>query len=92
MTTRKPPRPCASQRRRDGAALPGRDPQADHRRTPDGLPVHSFHTLLADLATLARNTVVTANAPDHPFTILTRPTPIQQKAFDLLGLPIACTQ
>jgi hypothetical protein len=61
-------------------------------RTPDGAPVHSFQSLLADLATLARNTVVTANAPDRPFTILTRPTPIQQKAFDLLGFPIACTQ
>ena len=61
-------------------------------RTPDGAPVHSFQTLLADLATLARNTVVTAKAPDRPFTILTRPTPIQQKAFDLLGFPIACTQ
>ena len=61
-------------------------------RTPDGAPVHSFQSLLADLATLARNTVVAANAPDRPFTILTRPTPIQQKAFDLLGFPIACTQ
>jgi len=61
-------------------------------RTPDGAPVHSFQSLLADLATLARNTVVTASAPDRPFTILTRPTPIQQKAFDLLGFPIACTQ
>jgi len=61
-------------------------------RTDDGAPVHSFQTLLADLATLARNTVVTASAPDRPFTILTRPTPIQQKAFDLLGFPIACTQ
>ena len=43
-------------------------------RTADGVPVHSFQTQLADLATLARNTVVTANAPDRPFTILTRPT------------------
>ena len=31
--------------------------------TPDGLPVHSFRTLLADLATLARNTIVTAINP-----------------------------
>jgi len=61
-------------------------------RTPDGAPVHSFQSLLADLSTLARNTVVVANAPDRPFTLLTRPTPIQQKAFDLLGFPIACTQ
>jgi len=61
-------------------------------RTPDGAPVHSFQSLLADLATLARNTVVAANAPDRPFTLLTRPNPTQQKAFDLLGFPIASTQ
>jgi hypothetical protein len=57
-------------------------------RAADGVPVHSFQSLLADLATLARNTIVT----DRPFTVLTRPTPIQQKAFDLLAIPIACTQ
>jgi hypothetical protein len=61
-------------------------------RTEDGLSVHSFQSLLADLATLTRNTVVTALAPDHPFTLLARPTPIQQKALDLLGLTAACTQ
>jgi hypothetical protein len=54
--------------------------------TPDGLPVHSFCTLLADLATLARNTIVTAINPNYPLTVVTRPTPVQQKAFDLLGL------
>jgi transposase len=54
--------------------------------TADGLPVHSFPTLLADLATLARNTILTAITPDYPLTVLTRPTPIQQKAFDLLGV------
>jgi Transposase DDE domain len=59
-------------------------------RTADGLPVHSFQTLLADLATLTRNTVATAIAPDEPFTITTRPTPLHRKAFDLLSL--ACTQ
>ena len=56
--------------------------------TPDGLPVHSFHTLLADLATLARNTIVTAINPNYPLTVVTRPTPVQQKAFDLLGLAV----
>jgi Transposase DDE domain len=61
-------------------------------RAADGVPVHSFQSLMADLATLARNTIVTAIAPDRPFTLLTRPTPIQQKAFDLLGIPLACTQ
>ena len=55
-------------------------------RTPDGLPVHSFHTLLADLATLTRNTLTTAIAPDRPFTLTARPTPLQQKALDLLDL------
>lgn len=61
-------------------------------RTADGAPVHSFRTLLADLATIVRNTVTTALAPDHRFKILTRPTQIQQKAFDLLAVPIACSQ
>ena len=55
-------------------------------RTDDGLPVHSFHTLIADLATLTRNTVETAIAPGMPFTITARPTPIQTKAFQLLGV------
>jgi len=54
--------------------------------TPDGLPVHSFRTLLADLATMARNTIVTAINPLYPLTVVTRPTLVQQKAFDLLGL------
>jgi hypothetical protein len=58
--------------------------------TKDGMPVHSFQTLLADLATVARNTIITAIAPDYPISVVTRPTPIQQKAFDLLG--IECSQ
>ena len=53
-------------------------------RTPDGLPVHSFQTLIADLATLTKNTVEIATAPGIPFTITARPTPIQKKALDLL--------
>jgi transposase len=57
-------------------------------RTADGLPVHSFRSLIADLATLARNTVVTAIAPNRPFTIVTRPTRIQQKALDLLNVTV----
>jgi len=55
-------------------------------RTDDGLPIHSFRTLLDDLATLTRNTLVTAIAPRQPFTLAARPTPLQQKAHDLLGL------
>jgi transposase len=61
--------------------------------TPDGLPVHSFHSLIADLATLARNTLATALSPDHDFVLHTTPTAIQQKALDLLGVNvIKCTQ
>jgi transposase len=56
--------------------------------TPDGLPVHSFRTLLADLSTMARNTITTAINPLYPLTVVTRPTPVQQKAFDLLGLAV----
>ena len=59
-------------------------------RTPDGLPVHRFHTLIADLATLTRNTVEIATAPGMPFTITARPTPVQAKALDRLA--VACTQ
>jgi len=55
-------------------------------RTEDGLPVHSFRTLLADLATLTRNTLVTAVDPERSFTVTARPTALQQKALDLLGL------
>jgi hypothetical protein len=56
--------------------------------SPDGLPVHSFQTLLADLATIAQNTILTAITPNYPLTMLTRPTPIQHKAFQLLGLSL----
>jgi hypothetical protein len=54
----------------------------------DKLPVHSFHSLLVDLATLARNTITTAITPRYPLTVLTKPTPVQQKAFDLLGVGV----
>lgn len=56
--------------------------------TPDGLPVHSFQTLLADLATLTRNTIVTAVAPDYPLTVTTRPTPVHRRALELLEVVV----
>jgi hypothetical protein len=58
--------------------------KAKTKRTDDGMPVHSFRTLLADLATLTRNTVRWANAPT--MALLASPTPIQHRAFDLLGV------
>ncbi len=56
-------------------------------RTADGMPVHSFQSLIADLGTLCLNTLITATSPDYPITIATRPTLIQAKAFELLGVP-----
>jgi transposase len=58
------------------------------RVTADGVPVHSFRSLLADLATLARNTIVTAITPKLPLTVLTRPTAVQQRAFELLAITV----
>jgi hypothetical protein len=48
------------------------------------LPVHSFHTLLADLATLTRNVVRLGR--DHLTAILATPTRTQHRALDLLGV------
>jgi Transposase DDE domain len=49
-------------------------------------PVHSFRTLLADLATLTRNTVL---AGQMTLTVQTTPTPVQRRAFSLLGIELA---
>ena len=58
----------------------------------DGLPLHSFRTLLKDLGTLTYNITHTALNPEAKITLTTRPTPLQDKAFKLLGLNPACTQ
>lgn len=58
----------------------------DHR-TADGFPVHSFATLLAELATLTRNRVVPAGADERAaFAVLAEPTPLQARAFELIGV------
>ena len=51
--------------------------KAMRKRSEDGRPVHSFRTLLADLANLTRNSVRFSDA--RPTTILSRPTPTQQR-------------
>ena len=61
--------------------------KARTRKTENGETVHSFRTLLADLATLTRNTVRFGD--NLPMTVLSRPTAIQQRAFDLLGVALA---
>ena len=62
------------------------------KQAEDGLPVHSFRTLLKDLATLTYNITHTALNPEVKIALTTRPTAVQEKAFKLLGLNPACTQ
>ena len=58
------------------------------KRTEDGQPVHSFHTLIADLGTLCLNEAAAATNPNYALTMTTRPTTLQQKALDLLGVSV----
>jgi hypothetical protein len=61
--------------------------QAHTKQRPGGQPVHSFRTLLGELATLARNRVRPVGAHDAAcFDLLTTPTPLQREAFQRLGL------
>ncbi|MFN9030355.1 MAG: IS1634 family transposase, partial [Betaproteobacteria bacterium] len=62
------------------------------KRADDGSPPHSFGTLLKDLATLTYNITHTALNPAAKIVLTSRPTPLQDKAFKLLGLNPACTQ
>jgi hypothetical protein len=70
--------------RRSSAAIRKRNTAT----TSDGLPAHSFRTLLADLGTLARNTITTAVAPNCPLVVMTRPTEVQRRALELLGVTV----
>lgn len=62
------------------------------RLADDGLPLHSFRTLLHDLGTVAYNITHTSLNPEAKIVLTTRPTPLQHKAFSLLALNPACTQ
>jgi hypothetical protein len=62
------------------------------KHASDGVPLHSLRTLLQDLATLAYNITHTSLNPNAKIVITTRPTPLQDKAFKLLGANPACTQ
>ena len=54
----------------------------------EGLHVHSFQTLLADLATVVRNKIQPIDQHIAAFDMLTQPTAIQQRALDLLGVSL----
>ena len=52
----------------------------------DGLPVHSFQSLLRDLATCTLNEMTTTLNDAYSFTLVATPTPIQAQAFTLLAV------
>ncbi len=60
--------------------------EAATKRTPEGDPVHSFRTLIGDLAAVTRNTAAPRLAGAEPFQVTARPAPLQRKAFKLLGV------
>jgi transposase len=81
---------AAAAKRTDPVAPAQRSDQAlakaARKRTHDDTPVHSFTSLLADLATVCANQIQPTD--DMPaFTIITNPTPLQRRAFDLLDVP-----
>ncbi|CDN13599.1 Mobile element protein [Richelia intracellularis] len=56
------------------------------------MPVHSFQTLLNDLATIVKNTIsTTIGRKSFVFEKITQPKAIQKKAIDLLGISMICT-
>jgi hypothetical protein len=72
--------PVAAAQRSDAALT-----KAARKRTAEDTPVHSFTSLLADLATICANQIQPAH--DMPtFTMTTTPTPLQRRAFELLGV------
>jgi transposase len=80
--------PEAGELLRSSAVAPAqRSPQAlqkvQSQTTCDGLPVHSFATLLQDLATLTRNQV---NVAGRSLEMISTPTPLQRRAFELLDV------
>ena len=60
--------------------------KARRKRTKDGYPVHSFRTLLQDLATVCKNRIQPKLPGALPFDKVTLKTPLQQRAFDLLRI------
>jgi Transposase DDE domain len=83
--------PAAAQAARSSVVAPAqRSPRAQRKAltklTADDCPLHSFQTLLSDLATVAKNRISPNTQPSVPFDLITTPTTLQQRAFDLLGI------
>jgi hypothetical protein len=60
--------------------------KAATKRTADNHPVHSFNTLLRDLATICLNQIQPTDPTLPGFQLVTTPTPLQRQALDLLGV------
>jgi len=86
----------AGQLRSSAVAPARRSPQGEkkvqQRRTAEGLPVHSFQTLLKDLATITKDRMEPNVKGYPPFQKTTRPTRLQARAFELLGVKLGCVQ
>ncbi len=83
-------KPAAQATRPSPVAPAARSPKARAKaaakHTDDELPVHSFGSLLADLATICLNAIAPADPALPGFRLVTTPTPLQRRAFDLLGV------
>ena len=84
---------ATAEAQRDSPVVPAKpSPSAQDKartlRTEDGFPVHSFQTLLADLAKIAKNRIRPKLPGADSFDQITRPTPLQRTAFDLLGMKL----
>lgn len=84
---------CLQVQARSPVAPASRSPHAlkktHSKRTEDNFPVHSFGTLLADLATIAKNRVQPKLSKlEVTFDKITCPTRLQQKALDLLDVSL----
>jgi transposase len=80
--------PQAAEAARQSTVSPAeRSPKAKSKdaskRTEDGMPVHSFQTMLKDLATLTRNEV---RVGEQTLQMVATPTPVQQRALQLLQI------
>ena len=63
--------------------------KASRKKTSQNFPVHSFATLMTDLGTITLNTIRSKlEGADMTFSKITQPTPVQQKALDLLGVTL----
>src|SRR5580704_1767413 len=58
------------------------------KQTADGIKVHSFQSLIGDLATIVKNRIQPTDRNIPVFDMLTQPTTIQQRALDLLGVTL----